>query len=47
MTFSNFKDTKNIEDFGVENIMETDYESENENPPRQSEAGKLNACNKP
>ena len=39
MTLSNVKDTKNIEDVLVENIMETHYSSENENPPHHSEAG--------
>ena len=31
MTLSNVKDTKNIEDFLVENITEIHYESEDEN----------------
>ena len=46
MTLSNVKDTKNIEDFLVENIIETYHDSEDENPPHHSEAGKINICNK-
>ena len=41
MTFSNVRDTKNIEDFLVWNIMENHYESEDENPPHHSEAGQM------
>ena len=46
MTLSNVKDTKNIEDFLVEIMTENHYESEDENPPHHSEAGKINICNK-
>ena len=41
MILSNDKYTKNIEDVLVENIIETFYESEDENPPRYSEARKI------
>ena len=41
MKFSNVKDTKPFEDFLVENMMETHYESEDEKPPRHSQAGKI------
>ena len=41
MTFSDVKATKNIEDFLVDNIMETNYECKDEIPPRHSEAGIL------
>ena len=37
---SNFKDTKK-KLFLVENIMETHYESDDENPPCHSDAGKI------
>ena len=47
MTLSNFKDTKNIEDFLVGNIMGTHYESEDENPPHHSEAGKIKDLQQP
>ena len=38
MKLSNVEDTKNIEDFLVENITEIHHESEDENPPCHSEA---------
>ena len=38
MTLSNVKYTKTIDDLLVENVMETHYESNDENPPRHSEA---------
>ena len=38
MTLSNVKYTKNIDVFLVANVMETHYESNDENPPRHSEA---------
>ena len=41
MAFSNVKDTEPFEDFLVENIMENHYESEDEKPPRHSQAGKI------
>ena len=37
MTLSKVKDNKHIEDFLVENITETHYESEDENPSHHSE----------
>ena len=40
MTLSNNKDTNNIEYFSLKNIKETHYESEYENTPRHSVAGK-------
>ena len=41
MILSNEKDTKNIEDVLVGNIMETHYEYQYENPTHQSESGKV------
>ena len=40
MKLSNVNDTKNIDIILVENILETHYKSEDENPTRHSEAGK-------
>ena len=40
-TFSNVKDTKKIEEFLVENIMENHYEYEDKKPPHHSEAGQI------
>ena len=41
MTLSNVKDTKNIEDFLVENIKEIIYSYEDEKPLKYSEDGKM------
>ena len=41
MTLSNVKDTKIIEDFLVENIMETKYEFEDEKPTHHSDTRKI------
>ena len=41
MKLSNVKDTKNIEDFLVENIREIHYEAKNEKSPRHSKAGQM------
>ena len=41
MKLSNVNDTKNIDIILVENILETHYKSEDENPTRHSEAGKI------
>ena len=41
MTLSNVKYNKNIEDFLVENIMETHSESKDENPTHNSEARQI------
>ena len=41
MTLSIVKDIKNIEDFLLENILETHYKSKGENPHRHSESGKI------
>ena len=38
-TISYFKDTKNIDDFLIKNIIEIHYESENENTLRHRENG--------
>ena len=39
LKLSKSKYTKKVEDFMVENIPETHYEPEDENPPCKSEAG--------
>ena len=41
LKFSNVKDTKNIEDFLVENITRIIYSSEDEKPRKYSEDGQI------